>query len=62
MTKEDLRKAFNEVLDSAEQKGYLDVADTRKLVENGIPILDICRDKEVFDAIRFRFEKWLNSL
>lgn len=62
MTKEELREAFNAVLDGAEEKGYLDESDVRNLTGNGIPILDICRDKGVFDAIRFRFEKWLNSL
>lgn len=61
-TKDDLRKAFNEILDDAEKKGCLDVADVRGLTDKGIPILNICRDKGVFDAIRFRFEKWLNSL
>lgn len=33
-----------------------------ELKENGIPIIHICRDKGVFDAIRGRFEKWLKSL
>lgn len=62
MTKEELRKAFNSVLDNAEKKGYIGISDARKLTESGIPILNICRDKSVFDAIRFCFEKWLNSL
>lgn len=62
MTKEELRKAFNDVLDNVEEKGYFDVTDVRKLAENGIPIISICRDKGVFNAIRFCFDKWLNGL
>lgn len=61
-TKEDLRKIFNEVIEQSERKGYIGIADARKLTEIGIPILDICRDKSVFDTIRARFDRWLNSL
>ena len=57
-----LEETVYDMLDNAEEKGHLDISAVRKLTENGIPILDICRDKSVFDAIRFCFEKWLNSL
>lgn len=61
-TKEDLRKVFYEVIEQAEQKGYLDVDDTRKLVESGIPIVDISRRKGMFDWLKHNFEHWLNNL
>ena len=61
-TKNDLRKAFNEVLDKAEAKGYLDEKDIRALAENGIPIITINKDKGIFDALRFRFEKWIKNM
>lgn len=38
-TKEDLRKVFNEVIKQAENKGYIDVDDVRRLAQNGIPII-----------------------
>lgn len=61
-TKDYLRKIFNEVIEQSERKGYIGIVDARKLTEIGIPILDICRDKSVFDTIRARFDRWLNSL
>lgn len=61
-TKEDLRKVFYEVIEQAEQRGYLDVDDTRKLVESGIPIVDISRRKGMFDWLKHNFEQWLNEL
>lgn len=61
-TKDYLRKVFNEVIEQSERKGYIGISDARKLTENGIPILDICRDKSVFDAIRTVFDRWINSL
>ena len=61
-TKEDLRKKFNEVIEQIEEKGFIGVEDARKMANYGVPIIDICRDKCVFDAIRISFEKWLNRL
>ena len=61
-TKDDLRKKFNEVIEQAEKKGYLTLSDARSLVQNGIPVHEICRSKEFFDVFRNRFEKWLKSL
>ena len=61
MTKEELRGKFNEVIEQAEERGYLTISDAMDLTHSGIPITEMCRDKEVFNAIRNRFEKWLNS-
>lgn len=61
-TKEDLRKVFDEVIKQAEKKGYIDVDDVRRLVQNGIPIIEISRRKGMFDWLRYNFEQWLNSL
>ena len=62
MKKNDLRKIFNEVIEQAEERGYLTISDAMSLKHSGIPITEMCRDKEVFNAIRNRFEKWLKSL
>jgi isopentenyl diphosphate isomerase/L-lactate dehydrogenase-like FMN-dependent dehydrogenase len=61
-TKEDLRKVFDEVIKQAENKGYIDVTDVRRLTQHGIPIIEISRGKGMFDWLRHRFEQWLNNL
>lgn len=61
-TKEDLRKVFDEVIKQAENKGYIDVDDVRRLVQNGIPIIEISKRKGMFDWLRHGFEQWLNNL
>lgn len=60
-TKEDLRKVFNEVIKQAENKGYIDAVDVRRLAQNGIPIIEISRRKGMFDWLRYNFEQWLKS-
>lgn len=63
LTKNNLQESFHEVINRAEARGYLKMDDVRKLANSGIPLLDFCTDRSVFfDAIRYRFEKWLNSL
>ena len=61
-TKEDLRKVFDEVIKQAENKGYIDVDDVRRLAQNGIPIIEISKRKGMFDWLRHNFEQWLKSL
>ena len=61
-TKEDLKKVFDEVIKQAENKGYIDVDDVRRLVQNGIPIIEISKRKGMFDWLRHNFEQWLKSL
>ena len=46
-TKEDLKKVFD---------------DVRRLVQNGIPIIEISKRKGMFDWLRHNFEQWLKSL
>lgn len=48
MTKEELREKFNEVIEQAEERGYLNISDAMDLKRSGIPIIDMCRDKDVF--------------
>lgn len=61
-TKEDLRKVFDEVIKQAENKGYIDTNDIRRLAQNGIPIIEISKKNGMFDWLRYNFEEWLNSL
>jgi isopentenyl diphosphate isomerase/L-lactate dehydrogenase-like FMN-dependent dehydrogenase len=61
-TKEDLRKVFDEVITQAENKGYIDVTDVRRLAQHEIPIIEISREKGMFDWLRHRFEQCLNNL
>jgi isopentenyl diphosphate isomerase/L-lactate dehydrogenase-like FMN-dependent dehydrogenase len=61
-TKEDLRKVFDEVIKQAENKGYIDVDDVRRLAQNGIPIIEISKKKGMFDWLKYNFEQWLDSL
>lgn len=53
---------MNEVIEQAEKRGYPTISDAMDLTHSGIQITEMCRDKEVFNTIRNRFEKWLNSL
>ena len=63
LTKNNLQESFYEVINQAEERGHINMDDVRKLANSGIPFLNFCTDRSVFfDAIRYRFEKWLNSL
>lgn len=63
-TKDDLLKAFNNVINEIEttDERVLSMYDVKKLTSQGIPVFDICIKNIPIACLKDGFERWLKSL